>query len=95
LYSLDEIVLVKNAIVRTALRQMDFHQTCLLLKTASEPAQDKIMTNLPGRSKSIIEQELSLIEAVDADDVQAATEDFLDEIRDLMEAEEASKSNGE
>ena len=95
LYSLDGIVLVKNAIVRTALRQMDFHQTCLLLKTASEPARDKIMVNLPGRSKSIIEQELSLIESVDADDVQAATEDFLDEIRDLMEAEETRKSSGE
>ena len=92
--SLDAIVYVKNALLRAALTQIDFHKTCLLVKTASETVKDKIMTNLSGRIKQVVEHEMDLIEEVDADELEEATGDFLDEIKDLM-AEQESKRDDE
>ena len=85
--SLDAIVHVKNPIVRDVLSQMDFRQTCQLLKTASDPVKNKILTNLSRRIKQIAEHELDLIEEVDADEAEEVAEDFLDELRDVMKAE--------
>ena len=89
--SLDAIIHIKNAILREALAKMDFYKTCQLLKTGSEKAQEKILANLPGRYKQVVQQELDLIEEVDPDEVEETTEDLLEEVRDLMAAEEKSK----
>ena len=93
--TLDGILHVKNAIVRAALSRLDFHQTCLLLKTASDRVKEKILGHLPGRLKQTVLEEVDLIEVVDADEVEEAREDFLDEIRDLMDAEKAQKGGSE
>ncbi|MCZ6676635.1 MAG: cyclic nucleotide-binding domain-containing protein [Candidatus Poribacteria bacterium] len=92
--TLDDIVHVRNSILRTVLNQMDFYKICQLLKTAAEPVKDKMLSNLSGRLKQVVEQELDLIEEVDADEVEEVTEDLLEETRDLMEAEKQARGVG-
>ena len=85
--SIESIPYVKNSILQVALRKLDFYQVCQLLKTADESIREKIFANLSGRFKQIAQQELKLIEEVDAAEVEETIEDLLDEIRKLMEAE--------
>ena len=85
--SIESIPYVKNSILQVALRKLDFYQVCQLLKTADESIREKIFANLSGKFKRIAQQELKLIEEVDAAEVEETIEDLLDEIRKLMEAE--------
>ena len=85
--SIESIPYVKNSILQAALRKLDFYQVCQLLKTADESIREKIFANLSGKFKRIAQQELKLIEEVDAAEVEETIEDLLDEIRKLMEAE--------
>ena len=87
LETLDQIVHVRNSVMRTALGKMEFYQICQLLKAASEEAHAKILSNLSGRLKQVVEQELELIADVDEDEVEDIIEDLLEHIRTAMAAD--------
>ena len=95
LNSLDDIVHVRSTILRAVLGKMDFYKICQLLKAANAPVVEKILSNLSGRLKQIVEQELELIEEVDPDEVEQVTEDLLEEIQELMEADKKRKGSEE
>ena len=91
--SLDNIVRVRSTILRAVLGKMNFYKICQLLKAANAPVQEKILSNLSGRLKQIVGQELELIEEVDPEEAEQVTEDLLEEIQELMEVDKKRKGS--
>ena len=72
---------------------MDFYKICQLLKAANAPVWEKILSNLSGRLKQIVGQKLELIEEVDPEEAEQVTEDLLEEIQELVEADKKRKGS--
>ncbi len=79
--ALEDILLVDDPTLQSVLSGFDVYKLCLLLKNASGKIRQKVYSNLSTRISQIVQQELPLIQHIDADEVEQTEAHLLQQIK--------------
>lgn len=86
LEQMDDIVLMDDDSLRALLGKADAHKLCALIKYATEEVRGKIFSNLSGRMRKIIDEEVANLGEIEPDLLELYEEEFVE----LLKAHKAS-----
>jgi len=88
MFVFDDIVLVDDAGIQKALREIDNRDLALALKMASDEVRDKVFSNLSARAREYIKEEMEFMGPVRVRQVEEAQQKIVAVLRRLEESDE-------
>ena len=88
MFVFEDIVLVDDAGIQKALREIDNKDLALALKMASDEVQEKVFKNLSTRARSYIKEEMELMGPVRVRQVEESQQKIVAVLRRLEESDE-------
>lgn len=86
MFVFEDILNVNDKGIQAVLKEVDNDELALALKTASEPLQNKILSNMSSRAADLIREEMQFMGPVRVSDVESAQQRIVDIVRRLEEA---------
>ena len=88
MFVFEDIVLVDDKGIQSVLKEIDNDELALALKTASQPLQDKVFSNMSERATALIKEDMEYMGPVRVSDVESAQQRIVDIVRRLEDAGE-------
>ena len=88
MFVFEDILLVNDKGIQAVLKEVDNDELSLSLKTASEPLQEKIFSNMSERAVALIKEDMEYMGPVRVSDVESAQQRIVDIVRRLEDAGE-------
>lgn len=88
MFVFEDIVLVDDRGIQSVLKEIDNDELALALKTASQPLQDKVFSNMSERATALIKEDMEYMGPVRVSDVESAQQRIVDIVRRLEDAGE-------
>ncbi|HOX18336.1 MAG TPA: FliG C-terminal domain-containing protein, partial [Spirochaetales bacterium] len=77
LFTLDDILRVRNRDVQASLRELSERQIATVLKGKSQAFRDKLLSNVSQSRRIIVQEEYEILGSVRRDEAEKATREFL------------------
>lgn len=94
LFTFEDIITLDKAALSKLLREVDFHELAVALKTASETLRTAIFGTLTKRASEIIQEEIQFMPPVRLAEVESAQEKIIEQMRRLEASGEITRAKG-
>lgn len=85
LFSIEDVLSLRSRELQKVLRDFEDNELALVLKGKDEAIREKLLENVSGRRRKLIEEELDALGPRKKSEIEDATKEFLHYIRDMIE----------